>query len=111
MIRKQGTFFDTQVFVTWETSLQNMPRWDADTEAVASGYEEQDEEEDVWDDEEESFDGNYITAKKFYSALRGYGKTVDNTSSMVLMGFDAAHLEDWPWWKKPAWSLPGTWKI
>ena len=90
MIRKQGTFFDTQVFVTWETSLQNMPRWDADTEAVASGYEEQDEKEDVWDDEEESFDGNYITAKKFYSALRGYGKTVDNTSSMVLMGFDAA---------------------
>ena len=33
IIRKQGTFFDTQVFVTWETSLQNMPRWDADTEA------------------------------------------------------------------------------
>ena len=40
--------------------------------------------------EESGCDGSAITAEKFYSALRGYGKKVDNTSEMILLGFDAA---------------------
>ena len=47
-----------------------------------------------WDDEEAEeeviSDGNAITAEKFYRALRGYGKKVNNTSAMILLGFDAA---------------------
>ena len=35
-------------------------------------------------------DGNAVTAEKFYRALRGYGKKVDNTSAMILLSFDAA---------------------
>lgn len=51
-------------------------------------------DDDDWDDEESGeesgCDGSAITAEKFYSALRGYGKKVDNTSEMILLGFDAA---------------------
>ncbi len=63
-----------------------MPRWNVDTEMITSEY--------AWDDEEPEeetiSDGNAVTAEKFYKALRGYGKKVDNTSAMILLGFDAA---------------------
>ena len=85
IIRKQGTFFDTLAVVTWESNRLSMPRWNADTEVIASEYD--------WDDEEPEeiiSDGNAVTAEKFYRALRGYGKKVDNTSAMILLSFDAA---------------------
>lgn len=85
IIRKQGTFFDTLAVVTWESNRLSMPRWNADTEVIASEYD--------WDDEEPEeiiSDGNAVTAEKFYRALRGYGKKVDNTSTMILLSFDAA---------------------
>lgn len=89
IIRKQGTFFDTLAVVTWESNRLSMPRWDADTDTIASEYKW-----DEWNDEasEEKMvsDGNAITAIKFYKALRGYGKKVDNTSAMFLLAFDAA---------------------
>ena len=51
-------------------------------------------EQDEWDEEETQeeniSDGNPIIAEKFYKALRGYGKQVNNTSTMFLLGFDAA---------------------
>ena len=91
IIRKQGTFFDTLVIVTWESNRSSMPRWNADTEDIASEY---DEEQDDWDDEENDesavSDGNAITAEKFYKAIRGYGQKIENTSSMILLSFDAA---------------------
>lgn len=97
MIRKQGTFFDTMTMVTWETSNQiSMPKWEQDTELIASAYEKAQEEndwddwDDDWSEEEWTSDGNPITAGKFYKALRGYGKHVDNTSNMMLLAFDAA---------------------
>ena len=46
--------------------------------------------DDDWSEEEEVSDGNPITAEKFYKALNGYGKKVDNTSNMILLAFDAA---------------------
>lgn len=86
IIRKQGTFFDTLAVVTWESNRLCMPRWNVDTEMITSEY--------AWDDEEPEeetiSDGNAVTAEKFYKALRGYGKKVDNTSAMILLGFDAA---------------------
>lgn len=96
IIRKQGTFFDTMTIVTWESDQLSMPEWDMDTESIVSEYEKEQEENgwDSWDDdwaeEENVSDGNPITAEKFYKALRGYGKKVDNTSNMILLAFDAA---------------------
>ena len=96
LIRKQGTFFDTLVFIAWESASLNMPKWDIDTEAISAKYVAEQDEDD-WDDWEDNWsttdtisDGNPITAENFYKALRGYGKKVDNTSSMILLGFDAA---------------------
>lgn len=83
IIRKQGKTFDTLVIVTWESNLLSMPGWYEDTEAITSKYD--------WGDEEEIVsDGNGITAENFYRALQGYKKGVENTSSMILLGFDAA---------------------
>ena len=96
IIRKQGAFFDTMTIVTWESDQLSMPKWNMDTESIITEYENEQEENDwdSWDDDwsegEEVSDGNPITAEKFYKALNGYGKKVDNTSNMILLAFDAA---------------------
>lgn len=94
IIRKQGTFFDTMTIVTWESDQLSMPKWNLDTESIITEYENEQNDWDSWDDdwseEEDVSDGNPITAEKFYKALNGYGKRVDNTSNMILLAFDAA---------------------
>lgn len=96
IIRKQGAFFDTMTIVTWESDQLSMPKWNMDTESIITEYENEQEEndwdswDDDWSEEEEVSDGNPITAEKFYKALNGYGKKVDNTSNMILRAFDAA---------------------
>lgn len=96
IIRKQGAFFDTMTIVTWESDQLSMPKWNMDTELIITEYENEQEEndwdswDDDWSEEEEVSDGNPITAEKFYKALNGYGKKVDNTSNMILLAFDAA---------------------
>ena len=96
IIRKQGAFFDTMTIVTWESDQLSMPKWNMDTESIITEYENEQEENDWdswdndWSEEEEVSDGNPITAEKFYKALNGYGKKVDNTSNMILLAFDAA---------------------
>ena len=96
IIRKQGAFFDTMTIVTWESDQLSMPKWNMDTESIITEYENEQEEndwdswDDDWSEEEEVSDGNPITAEKFYKALNGYGKKVDNTSNMILFAFDAA---------------------
>ena len=94
IIRKQGAFFDTMTIVTWESDQLSMPKWNMDTESIITEYENEQNDWDSWDDdwseEEEVSDGNPITAEKFYKALNGYGKKVDNTSNMILLAFDAA---------------------
>lgn len=96
IIRKQGAFFDTMTIVTWESDQLSMPKWNMDTESIITEYENEQEEndwdswDDDWSEEEEVSDGNPITAEKFYKALNGYGKKVDNTSNMRLLAFDAA---------------------
>lgn len=96
IIRKQGAFFDTMTIVTWESDQLSMPKWNMDTESIITEYENEQEEndwdswDDDWSEEEEVSDGNPITAEKFYKALNGYGKKVDNTSNMILLAFDAS---------------------
>ena len=90
IIRKQGAFFDTMTIVTWESDQLSMPKWNMDTESIITEYENEQEENDwdSWDDDWS--EDNPITAEKFYKALNGYGKKVDNTSNMILLAFDAA---------------------
>lgn len=96
IIRKQGAFFDTMTIVTWESDQLSMPKWNMDIESIITEYENEQEEndwdswDDDWSEKEEVSDGNPITAEKFYKALNGYGKKVDNTSNMILLAFDAA---------------------
>ena len=92
IIRKQGTFFDTLAIVSWESNQLSVPKWDADTDTIASEYERE-QKEDEWaeegSEEEIVSDTNAINVEKFYKALRGYGRQVYNMSSMFLLGFDA----------------------
>lgn len=110
IIRKQGRSFDTLTIVAWESDGIEMPSWDADTETISSGSEddksfdfkaEDMEEENPFEDDflgesdEEKqemvvSDTNVITAEQFYCALEGYRKRINFTSKMVLMAFDAA---------------------
>ena len=85
IIRKQGRSFDTLMMVTWESDMKDMPLWDGDTEEISSA-----EEDDEYEGEDETSDGNPITAQQFYSALEGYRKKVNNTSRMILIALDAA---------------------
>ena len=88
LIRKQGTFFHTLTLVTWESESLRMPAWEKDTDTIGEEYESS---LSSWDDEEEiEIDENPISAREFYQALRGYGKRVNQTSMMYLLGFDAA---------------------
>ncbi len=104
IIRKQGKRYDTLMLVTWESDMKNVIPWDEDTEtiweAATAGTANKMGEEDVfmdsfeddWDEGggTEDTDENPITARQFYNALEGYGKSVEHTSHMVLMAFDAA---------------------
>mgnify|MGYP005796349657 CR=1 FL=1 len=104
IIRRQGKSFDTLTMVTWESDLQDMPFWDADTDTISSmgdvkeavqeesGDDFQEFADEAWEEEEEEVvsDGNPVTARQFYSVLEGYGEKIGNTSKMVLMAFDAA---------------------
>lgn len=90
LIRKQGETFDTVTFVTWESSLQKMPRWNASTLEIIDDGDDDEELDEELGEVEEHWDGNEPTARAFYKAMRGYGKKVHNTSNMILLGFDAA---------------------
>ena len=68
IIRKQGTFFDTLAIVSWESNQLSVPKWDADTDTIASEYERE-QKEDEWaeegSEEEIVSDTNAINVEKF----------------------------------------------
>ena len=84
-----------------------MPRWNVDTEMITSEY--------AWDDEEPEeetiSDGMQSQLKNFNKALRGYGKKVDNTSAMILLGFDAATPGRLSMVEEMSWILRDIWRI
>lgn len=90
IIRKQGNSFDTLTIVAWESNRLAMPRWDVDTDTIVSDYERAESDWEADENENNVSDGNEVTAEQFYRALRGYGQNVTNTSSMILLGVDAA---------------------
>lgn len=96
IIRKQGVNYDSLCLVTWESDLQPMPDWQADSDTNCSYVEKMDEEVDLEDDEtaleaEEEYRGTgEAAAARFRSALKGYARNLEQSSRTVIMAFDAA---------------------
>ena len=87
IIRKQGYSWDGLCIVTWESDLQNIPKWNVDTDSICEEYESWGDEEL----EEESYGGTgEVTAARFQRAMKGYGKIGISDSRVVLLAFDAA---------------------
>lgn len=90
IIDKQGYSLDEFTMVTWESSQRKMPDWNDDAEEIVSKYYDE-FFVDGWDDEEtEVYDSNYITARQFNVALKGYMRHVNNTSRMIFVSVNAA---------------------
>ena len=108
IIRKQGQSFDSFMVVTWESNSAVMPLWNVDTETISSDMQGAENSEAQAEDEgflfqdefaeeyrkkekaESVLDENPVTAQQFFQALKGYRKTVNHTSRMTLLAFDAA---------------------
>lgn len=116
ILRKQGGYYDSLYFVTWESDLHDMPGWQdgsdkilekgkekervdgqAGTEGETDGDGEVDFDEEIDLDEEE--DGEMeeslpqtgaAEAARLRRAIRGYGKILSPSSRTVIMAFDAA---------------------
>ncbi|EEG75122.1 type I-C CRISPR-associated protein Cas8c/Csd1 [[Clostridium] hylemonae] len=87
IIRKQGYSWDGLYAVIWESGMNPLPTWSADTDTITDEYFNQKD----WDEDElpESETGE-VQASGFCSAMRGYGKKFGDTSRIVFLAFDAA---------------------
>lgn len=87
IIRKQGYSWDGLSVVIWESGMNQLPTWSADTDTIADEYNSQRD----WDEDEtaKSETGD-VQASGFVKAMRGYGKMCGDTSRVVLLAFDAA---------------------
>lgn len=132
IIRRQGSAYDTMVFVTWETAEDSAGevevQWDSDTEYMLAEFDE-------WETglEEPDFDTNAIGAELFRRAMNGYhtlqkeGTYPASMKYMVLLGVDAAtpgrlavveakkieetrYLENIRKWHKDCWWRHEKWK-
>lgn len=101
IIRKQGVYYDGMYLVTWESNLQPLPDWQADSDTISvfgreDGWEEG-SVEDEWEKEEaeeeqenEGKDTGEADAARFYRAIQGYEKNLDLLSRTMIMALDAA---------------------
>jgi len=89
IIRKQGSSWDGLCIVVWESDLQPVPEWSADTDSICDDYE-------GWGDDEDEVKlyvgTGRITAERFRKAMDGYGRveTLKPDSRVVILVFDAA---------------------
>jgi CRISPR-associated protein Csd1 len=94
IIRRQGHTRDGVCVVTWETDLRNMPQYYRGSNEIlsASTNEDVQTENDILFDEQEaeSVDTNYTSARDFNMALDGYAKDLRDTSQMVVLALDSA---------------------
>lgn len=87
IIRKQGYSWDGLCVVIWESGMNPLPTWSADTDAVVDEYQDQRD----WDEDEIlEHETGEVQASGFHNAMRGYGKKLGDTSRVVLLAFDAA---------------------
>ncbi|MFV0362628.1 MAG: type I-C CRISPR-associated protein Cas8c/Csd1 [Suipraeoptans sp.] len=85
IIRKQGMFVDELCIVMWESNLQDIPKWNVDTDRIIDDYGWNDD----YDGEHDSETGESVAAK-FNSAMRGYTTKLGNTSRVVILALEAA---------------------
>lgn len=90
IIRKQGYSWDGLCIVIWESNMNLIPTWSADTDMVIDEYDEYCTQQE-WDEDEipETVTGE-VQASGFRRAMRGYGRKLGDTSRVVLLAFDAA---------------------
>lgn len=95
IIRRQGYRRDGVCIVTWENDLKELPRFydggleiiDAKQVEDASAYKQNDVQ---FEEEEETSDTNYSTARDFNLAIDGYAMKIDAMSHMVILAVDSA---------------------
>lgn len=95
IIRKQGYSWDDLCIVIWESNLEPIPDWGADTDKIEEAYQEaQESEYEGWGEEEEQEEKEYETgaaaAARFKAAMRGYGENLKTDSKVMILAFDAA---------------------
>lgn len=96
IIRKQGYSWDGLCVVIWESGMNPLPSWNADTDTVIDEYDMLQEKDEYytqqdWDeDDTQENDTGEVQASIFRSAMRGYGKRFGDMSRVVLLAFDAA---------------------
>ena len=60
IIRKQGYSWDDLCIVIWESNLEPIPDWGADTDKIEEAYQEaQESEYEGWGEEEEQEEKEY----------------------------------------------------
>lgn len=89
LLLKQGKDWASLSVVTWESDLQKLPDWSADTEQICEDYLEEDFFDEI-EEKEEYMGANPLEASRFQKAIAGYGKKLKVNSKMQLMAFDAA---------------------
>lgn len=90
IIRKQGYTQDGLCVVTWESDLKPyVPFHQNPVDIILESFVEDD---DTFTDDEPTtiLDTNFLTAKKFNMALRGYKAKLSSTSNMIVLALDAA---------------------
>lgn len=84
IIRKQGYQYEGLCVVVWQSDLQPLPDWNADTDTICDDFA-------LLGLEEEEYAGvNTPAAERVKRAMRGYGKNFDDMSHIVLLAFDSA---------------------
>ncbi|CUX17745.1 type I-C CRISPR-associated protein Cas8c/Csd1 [Clostridium sp. C105KSO13] len=109
IIRRQGYNWDGLCIVIWESDMNKIPEWSADTDTVCDKYEKEfveaniieetghsDNSDEGWGDEEvieevSKYRGTGEgVASRFRAAMQGYGKNLSSDSEVQLLSFDAA---------------------
>lgn len=90
IIRKQAYSWDGLCVVIWESAMDPLPTWSADTDKVVDEYEQNRAQYDWDEDEMQAEETGEVQASGFRNAMRGYGNHFKDTSRVVLLAFDAA---------------------
>ena len=87
LIDRQSYRNDTQVFLAWEIGGKSLPDpWDNTYDFVEKSIDE------LTIDEEDEYSGDYGRdyALRLRKALYGYGKKIDDSNQIIIMGLDSA---------------------
>ncbi|MDR3539485.1 MAG: type I-C CRISPR-associated protein Cas8c/Csd1 [Desulfosporosinus sp.] len=96
IVRRQGYTRDGVCIVTWESALNDMPNYYDSTVSMLGPLSDSIEEAEITDDmlfgeeEAETSETNYASAREFNTAIGGYAAKSYDTSNMVIIALDSA---------------------